>query len=119
MPGKYAHEVTVSRLPAVSESASRNDFGQRTTAGTSSTIYSGQADYQDMSFRERRASFGDEAVASAGWVYFPLGCFPSSIRTDDRATIEGDEVTLAGVVVDVDRLSQRVLVRIEAEPSNA
>lgn len=72
-----------------------------------------------MSFRERRASFGDESAASAGWVYFPLGCFPSSIRTDDRATIEGDEVTRAGVVVDVDRLSQRVLVRIEAQPTAA
>lgn len=119
MPGRHKHTATITRLPAVSETATRDAFGQRTTAGTSTTVWSGRGDYQDMSFRERRTIFGDEAVMSAGWFYPPLSCFQSTVRTDDRMTVTGDGVTVQGVIIDVDRLSRRVLLKVEKQPVTA
>lgn len=92
----------------------RDAFGQATVATT--CIYSGSGDYQDMSFKERRTIFGDEAVMSAGWFYFPDGAFPMTVRTDDRLTITGESVQVQGVIIDVDRLSRRVLLKVEKQP---
>lgn len=115
----YTHTATITRLSVAADGASRDSFGQPVATTSSVCIYDGRADYQDMSFRERRDIFGDEAVASAGWLYLPETAFPPSVRTDDRVSITGDSVTRAGVVMDVDRLSMRLMVRVEAQPAAA
>ena len=60
--------------------------------------------------------FGDEAVDSAGWLFLPDTAWPTTIRTDDRASVTGEGVTVSGVIVNVDRLSMRVAVRVESQP---
>jgi len=112
----YDFTATITHLGVAADAAARDDFGQPTTSATNTTVYSGRADYQDMTFREKRDAFGDEAVASAGWLYLPESAWVTTVRTDDRASVTGEGVTVSGVIVDVDRLSFRVSVRVESQP---
>ena len=118
----YLHTATIIRLGVNDPGDPRDDFGQPVTPDASTTIYSGAIDYQDLSFRERKTLFGDEMPMSAGWGFFPEGAFPSTVRTEDRMSVSGpaytpaDDVSVQGVIVDVDRVSGRVLMAVEAQP---
>lgn len=112
----YDHTATVIRLGVADSGDPRDDFGQPVTPATNTTVYSGSVDLQDMSFEEIRRRTGDESIKAANWVYFPEAVFPATIRTDDRITVTGEGVSVQGVVHTVDRLSYRVLLKVEAQP---
>lgn len=115
----YEHTVVVTRLGVASDVAARDDFGQPTTPAANTTIYNDNGDFQDMNFEEIKRQTGDDTIKAAGWIYFPEESFPATIRTDDRASVTGEGVSVQGVIVKVDRLSYRVLLKIEAQPTAA
>ena len=114
----YLHTATITRLGVVAIDDPRDDFGQPVTPATNTEIYSGVADYQDMNFREKREAFGTESVDSFGWLYTPESAWPTDVRTDDTAAISGEGVSVSGVIVDVDRLSYRVLLKLDSQPTD-